>query len=364
MKKLSPFSYSSFDIIVGKSDSTSGSSISISIESALGCFDFLNTAIDNEENENANDPPFENSEIRVLDRCLKCDEDVDLVLTDHLLYCTRLVSSLNSAGPFKCIEETSLRKIRKQQTCLDAILNILKQSNFCLCNLFKESEEDIHQIWTRICGNGLYCVADHFSFEMENELRSIAVLDSYMASIVSPRLVSDILDSSHFDPTSRISVFQFKSYFTTLNRAHSMILEFVADSLAAEDLKCKDVQKAFYAVSVLSKIVPSSYSLFYVGCLLTDSNPDLKNVAVTYLKAVCTNEDLRLKVISSFLKMLQSGNISTKLVSCKALEVLKAKHCIEQLAYVADTDNDVNVRDAARCVLRCFEEDSSPLEKT
>ncbi|GBM04780.1 hypothetical protein AVEN_20218-1 [Araneus ventricosus] len=106
----------------GKSESTSGSSISISIESALGCFDFLNTAIDNVENEeleNANDRLSENHEMKAVDRCLKCDgetmndvdkrhskldmnalnissgkEDIDLVITDHLLYCTRLVSMM------------------------------------------------------------------------------------------------------------------------------------------------------------------------------------------------------------------------------------------------------------------------------
>ncbi|CAL1271052.1 unnamed protein product [Larinioides sclopetarius] len=375
----------------GKSQSTSGSSISISIESALGCFDFLNTAIDNVENEeleNANDRLSENHEMKTVDRCLKCDneimndvdkrhskldmnalnissgkEDIDLVITDHLLYCTRLVSSLVSAGPFKCVQDSTLRKLRKQLSCLKALTNVLKRSNFCICDFFDDNEDDIRQIWTRICGNALYCVSDHFSFEMENELRSIAVLDSYMASIVSPRLVSDILDSSHFDPTSRISALQFKSYFETHDKAHSMILEFVADSLAAEDLKCKDVQKAFYAVSVLSKIVPSSYSLFYVGALLIDSNSDLKNVAVTYLKAVCTNDDLRLKVISSYLKMLQSGNVASRLISIKAIEMLQAKHCVDQIEYVAEKDSDAGVREAANCVLNCLRE-SLALEKT
>ncbi|GBM04786.1 Retrovirus-related Pol polyprotein from transposon 412 [Araneus ventricosus] len=272
-------------------------------------------------------------------------------------------NSLVSAGPFKCVQDSTLRKLRKQLSCLKALANVLKRSNFCICDFFEDSEDDIRQIWTRICGNALYCVADHFSFEMENELRSIAVLDSYMASIVSPRLVSDILDSSHFDPTSRISVLQFKSYFGTHDKAHSMILEFVADSLAAEDLKCKDVQKAFYAVSVLSKIVPSSYSLFYVGALLIDSNPDLKNVAVTYLKAVCTNDDLRLKVISSYLKMLQSGNVASRLISIKAIEMLQAKHCVDQIEYVAEKDSDSGVREAANCVLISIRE-SLGLEKT
>ncbi|GFQ73682.1 rho family-interacting cell polarization regulator 2 [Trichonephila clavata] len=375
----------------GKSQSTSGSNISISIESALGCFDFLNTAIDNVENEeleNVNDRYVENNEMKIADRCLKCDgeivndidkchskgdmhflsissgkEDIDLVLIDHLLYCTRLVSSLVSVGPFKCVEDITLKKIRQQLFCLEAIMNILMKSSFCICDFFEDGEDDAHQIWTRICGNGLYCVADHFSFEMENELRSIAVLDSYMASIVSPRLVSDILDSSHFDPTSRISVFQFKTYFGAHNKAHSMILEFVADSLAAEDLKCKNVQKAFYAVSVLSKIVPSSYSLFYVGSLLTDSNTDLKNVAISYLKAVCTNDDLWMKVIFSYLKMLHSGNVSSRLISCKALEVLQAKHCVDQLAYVADKDIDASVREAASYALKSFDE-SMTSEKT
>lgn len=59
-------------------------------------------------------------------------------------------------------------------------------------------------------------------------------------------------------------------------------LFFYLKVLATEDLKCKDVQKSFYAVSVLSKIIPSSYSLYYVGSLLTDSNVDLKNVASKY----------------------------------------------------------------------------------
>ncbi|GFU36163.1 rho family-interacting cell polarization regulator 2, partial [Nephila pilipes] len=367
-----------------KSQSTSGSNISISIESALGCFDFLNTAIDNVENEeleNVNDRFVGNNEMKIADHCLKCNsemvndidkchskvdshslsissgkEDIDLVLTDHLMYCTKLVSSLVSVGPFKYFEGFTLKKIRKQLFCLEAIMNIVRKPSFCICDFFEDGEDDIHQIWTRICGNGLYCVADHFSFEMENELRSIAVLDSYMASIVSPRLVSDILDSSHFDPTSRISVFQFKTYFGAHNKAHSMILEFVADSLAAEDLKCKNVQKAFYAVSVLSKIVPSSYSLFYVGSLLTDLNSDLKNVAISYLKAVCTNDELWLKVISSYLKMLHSGNVSSRLISCKALEVLQAKHCVDQLAYIADKDSEASVREAASCALNSFGE--------
>lgn len=54
-------------------------------------------------------------------------------------------------------------------------------------------------------------------------------------------------------------------------------------ALAAEDLKCRDVQKAFAAVSVLSKITPSFYSLFLIGCLLIENNADLKNIACKYI---------------------------------------------------------------------------------
>ncbi|KAG8186037.1 hypothetical protein JTE90_007423 [Oedothorax gibbosus] len=368
-------------ILKGEIHSTSGSNISFSIESALGCFDFLNTAIEsaeNEELENANDRMMGNYEERALEQCKKCNteseenikhfckidkhtlatssgnEDIDLVLSDHLLYCTKLVSSLISIGPFKCVEDLTLKKIRKQLSCLSSLLNIMKKSCFCMCDCFDKNEEDIHQIWSHICDNGLYCVADHFSFEMENVLRSIAVLDSYMASIVSPRLVSDILDSDHFDPSSRVSVFQFKSYFLNHIKAHSIILEFVADVLAIEDLKSKDVQKCFYAVSVLSKIIPSYHSLYCVGSLLTDSNVDLQNVAVSYLKAVSSNDGLQDKVTSSYLKMLLSGSVSSRLVACKSLELLQARNCFEQLSYVALNDNEVSIREAASSVLNSF----------
>ncbi|XP_035206458.1 rho family-interacting cell polarization regulator 2-like isoform X2 [Stegodyphus dumicola] len=366
----------------GENDSTSGSSISISIESALGCFDFLNTAIESEEFENANDRISEDNNIKPCDQNSASDihilpfnkencrsnldltsfnvssgnEQIDVVLTEHLVYCSKLISSLNASQHMKLIENYNLKKLKKQNSCLVDLLKVLKMAtSVTLDDFFEESDVDVQKLWRTVAGKMLYCVSENFCAEMEKVITKKAVLDGYMASVVSHHLVCEILDSGHFDSTSRISVLHFKAFFSSSQSPDSVLLEFVADAMAAEDLKCRDVQKAFAAVSVLSKIVPSSHSLYLIGSLLIETNTELQNIAGCYLKSVCSKEDLKEKVILKYLRMLYSETPTVRLVSCVALEMLQAKHFSEQLSYVADNDNDACVREAANNALCKFE---------
>lgn len=364
-------------ILKNKNDSGSGSNISISVESALGCFDFLNSAIENEDFDNdkvSDDVPtltdqkmdihvdaldvqkvsskFETSSLPYSSG----NEEIDTILLDHLLYCTKLISALVTSGPMKHLEKYTLSRLKKQQLCLFQLLTILQRNTEIHINdFFDEAECTLKELWSIVAGTGFYCTVSQFLPEMKMIIKSKAVVDNYMASIVCPRMISAILDTDKFSSISHVTVLQFKFFFNGHDNPESVICEFTADSLAAEDLKCRDVQKAFAAVSVLSKITPSSYSLFLIGCLLIEKNSDLKNIASCYLKTVGSNEQQRTKIISSYLEMLLSGNVTPKIIACAALDVMEAKHCSEQLSIVANEDENISVREAASNVLCKFE---------
>ncbi|XP_042897993.1 rho family-interacting cell polarization regulator 2 isoform X2 [Parasteatoda tepidariorum] len=360
-------------LLRGKECNTSGSNVSISVESALGCFDFLNTAIENEEQDTSNDRMSEDGknttdqsneavelekQFQHLDICplalTSGNEEIDIVLTEHLSYITILVSSVHfNLEPFKCLQKSTLEKIRRQIVCLYALTDNIKNEAFTTSDLFCKNQRSIYQLWTSICGNKMYCTSDHFSLEMESVLRAKAVLDNYMASTVAPRLVCDIVDCNEFDPALRVTVLHLKNFFWGHFTPDDLLVEYVADSLATEDLKCQDVQKAFCAVSVLSKIIPSTHALFQIGCFLINSSVDLRNIAASYLRAVSTNEEWKEKVIFSYLKMMQQDNAKHRLISCKALEVLEVKNNIgvEQLSFLMNNDEDSDVRNAAYAAL-------------
>ncbi|XP_054709197.1 rho family-interacting cell polarization regulator 2-like [Uloborus diversus] len=289
----------------GKSDSSSGSNISISVESALGCFDFLNSAIENEDHETVDNKSteeciIESAEQNAFDTQMTPEENdvvackldfnslkissgneqLDVVLTDQLIYTSRLISVLIASDGVKTVEKVFLLKLKKQQECFKVLLKLLrKKDQIQLSDFFEDSENGVQQLWTKVAGESFFSVFYNISSSLENVIKSKAVLDCYMASKVSHRIILEIVDSNHVEATTRISVLQFRMYFSDSNNSETQLCEIIADALAAEDLKSRDVQKAFAAVSVLSKINPSSYSLFQIGSLLIESDCDLKNIA-------------------------------------------------------------------------------------
>ena len=131
--------------------SSDASNISVSVESALECFDFLNqTGTDSEVDSVVCTPEHrakldllktangtENNQSALSTPCptpspslqstqqlsTNCDQ-IDIALMSHLIYCQRLIESLGTFGPLKSREQSSLAKLQLQAQAVERLVRV------------------------------------------------------------------------------------------------------------------------------------------------------------------------------------------------------------------------------------------------
>ena len=126
--------------------SSDASNISVSVESALECFDFLNqTGTDSEvdsvvatpEHRQAKLDQLKTDNSAVSTPCptpspslqstqqlsTNCDQ-IDIALMSHLIYCQRLIESLGTFGPLKSREQASISKLQLQAQAVERLVRI------------------------------------------------------------------------------------------------------------------------------------------------------------------------------------------------------------------------------------------------
>ena len=147
--------------------SSDASNNSVSIESALECFDFLNQAGTDSEVDSVCSPKKENNQIKnqtsvnndndsalstpcatpspsmqsTQQLSTSCDQ-IDIALMSHLIYCTRLIENLGAFGPLKSREKSSLAKLQCQAQAIERLVRVcihLRDYLSVQCELRKDS---------------------------------------------------------------------------------------------------------------------------------------------------------------------------------------------------------------------------------
>ncbi|XP_023204482.1 rho family-interacting cell polarization regulator 1 isoform X1 [Xiphophorus maculatus] len=351
----------------GTSHSRSASLASLSVESALGSFDFLSDCEEEEEKMSNrkmrngrqehgdwDSPPLLHSPLTT--SCATLDSS----LVVHLKNCTTQLLRLGTFGPLRCGEMYALDKLLRETRVFEIILRIVRDNPnqprqpaevipelghcFGALSLWEQSTE---------CGT-VYCVS------VENFLSTLSTSYSSMAhggaDAVFLCLVEQILDQRlpRRGNTGKgiITVFQLWSYLESngISDIEMHIAELAEEVFLVQSLRSTDLDVIINTLRRPPEHNLRRGELHAVAKLLKDPRGKVSTSASSLLRGLTAQPTQREQALVHCLELLEDEDIDTRVCGCKALACLKAKESIEQLVYICQTDKE-DVRDAAKQAL-------------
>ncbi|XP_032402685.1 LOW QUALITY PROTEIN: rho family-interacting cell polarization regulator 1 [Xiphophorus hellerii] len=351
----------------GTSHSRSASLASLSVESALGSFDFLSDCEEEEEKMSNrkmrngrqehgdwDSPPLLHSPLTT--SCATLDSS----LVVHLKNCTTQLLRLGTFGPLRCGEMYALDKLLRETRVFEIILRIVRDNPnqprqpaevipelghcFGALSLWEQSTE---------CGT-VYCVS------VENFLSTLSTSYSSMphggADAVFLCLVEQILDQRlpRRGNTGKgiITVFQLWSYLESngISDIEMHIAELAEEVFLVQSLRSTDLDVIINTLRRPPERNLRRGELHAVAKLLKDPRGKVSTSASSLLRGLTAQPTQREQALVHCLELLEDEDIDTRVCGCKALACLKAKESIEQLVYICQTDKE-DVRDAAKQAL-------------
>ncbi|XP_032380188.1 rho family-interacting cell polarization regulator 1 [Etheostoma spectabile] len=354
----------------GGRHSRSPSVASLTVETALGSFDFLNTSDWEEEEEEKGNQKSRN--VRSLrDRgwdspstplTTGCST-LDCSLVVHLKNCSTQLLCLGMFGPLRCGEMYALDRLLREARVLEIIRRIAKDNP----RRFRQPAEVIPQLglcsgavslWQHCMGQGsVYSVSANSFLVTLSTLypRTLPESASNMADTVFQCLVERVLDQKlprRDRDGVMVTLFQLWSYL----EANSIIdMETHVTELAEEVCLVQRLASCEQDVIVHALRRPAECSLRREGLhavakLLKDPRAKVSASASSVLRSLAAQPRQREPALVNCLELLEDENVDTRVCGCKALACLKAKESIDQLVYLCRTDKD-EVRDAAKQAL-------------
>ncbi|XP_034542122.1 rho family-interacting cell polarization regulator 1 isoform X2 [Notolabrus celidotus] len=359
----------------GGKHSRSPSVVSLTVETALGSFDFLNTSDWEEEEEEKGDKRSRNGR-SLQDRgwdspfTPSCPlttgcATLDRSLVVHLKNCCTQLLRLGTFGPLRCGEMYALDRLLREARLLEIIRRVTKDNPKRL----RQPAEVIPQLglcqgavllWQQSVGQGsMYSVSAESFLSALSMLYSTSLPQkaSSMADTVFLRLTERVLDQrlprrgSSRDSVT-VTVFQLWSYL----EANSITdVEIHVNELAEEVWLVQSLASCDPDVIVHALRQPASCSLRREGLhavakLLKDPRGKVSASASSVLRSLNAQSRQREQALVICLELLENDNVDTRVCGCKALACLKAKESIDQLVYLCRTDKE-EVREAAKQAL-------------
>ncbi|XP_014352038.1 rho family-interacting cell polarization regulator 2 [Latimeria chalumnae] len=386
------------------------SSLSLTVESALESFDFLNTSdfddddIDEIGNGGGADSVFSDSETEKssyrsehpearghLSEALTEDtgvgtsvggsplpltsgsESLDLTIIKHLQYCSQLLQQLVSAENSPDAQCSLLQKISKQTLLLE---NLAEISSDKVGNISSVAEvvPELHEnqslltSWNECSGPGIMY---HTTVE-----RMIKQLNTNFAGAVNAKfpalsetvfrgMVNQILDRSETVSSSGfsqevITVFQFCSYMSShsVTDLGDYLAQLEKEALVMHVLRSSRNGKLEESLQKLpiSDLQPRQEMLKMLAFLLSDENSDISRAVGLYLMTAAKNKGFREKALGYYTEALKEPNVHLQKAVCKALKCFKATESIKILVTLSQFDNE-EVRQVAADTLLSFGEE-------
>ncbi|XP_032318489.1 rho family-interacting cell polarization regulator 2 isoform X7 [Camelus ferus] len=389
------------------------SSLSLTVESALESFDFLNTSDFDEEEEDCDevcnvgggpDSVFSDTETEKnsyrsvhpearghLSEALTEDtgvgtsvagsplpltsgnESLDLTIVRHLQYCTQLVQQivLSSKTPF--VARNLLEKLSRQIQVMEK-LSAVSDENIGNISSVIEAIPEFHKklsllsFWTKCCSPvGVYhSSADRVIKQLEaNFARTVNRDYPGLADPVFRTLVSQILDRAEPLLTSSLSsevitVFQYYGYFTShgVSDLESYLNQLAKQVSMLQTLQSLRDEKLLQAMSDLtpSSLPAQQEILRTLALLLTGDDSEVSEAVMLYLAAASRNEHFREKALLYYCEALTKTNLQLQKAACLALKSLKATESIKMLVTLCQSDTE-EIRNVASETLLSLGED-------
>ncbi|KAM3609102.1 uncharacterized protein V6R79_009834 [Siganus canaliculatus] len=359
----------------GGNYSRSPSLISLTVETALGSFDFLNTSDWEEEEEEKGDmrsrsvrslqdrgwdnPSSPNSPLTTACTSLDCS------LVVHLKNCSTQMLRLGTFGPLRCGEMYALDRLLKEARVLEIIRSITMDSPRRL----RPPAEVIPQLdlclgavslWTQCVGqSSVYNVSAETFLLTLSTLYSTILPDrmSDIANTVFMCLVERILDQRiprrgcNRDGVL-VTIFQLWTYIEAngVTDMETHVTELAEEVWLVQRLASCDQDVIVQALRHPSECSLRREGLHAVVKLLKDPRAKVSASSSSVLRSLAAQPRQREQTLVTCLELLEDENVHTRVCGCKALACLKAKESIDQLVYLCQTDKE-EVRDAAKQAL-------------
>ncbi|CAL8358898.1 unnamed protein product [Lota lota] len=368
----------------GGKHSRSPSIASLTVETALGSFDFLNGSDADEEEEgalagrksrNGRSPFFNN----VFMSSAQHERDwvaspaflttgcavLDSTLVVHLNNCSSNLLRLGMFGPLRCGEMYALDRLLLEARILEMVRRAARDTPGALTR----PEEVIPQLeqcqgalllWQQCVGRGhLYHVTT------ESLLTALGLLCSFKlpekmadaADSVFLRLVERILERrlprrSNNKDVVLVTIFQLWSYLEVegIKDLNTHVSELAEEVWLVQSLSSCDQEVLVRALRRPPDCSLKRDGLHAVARLLRDHRGKVSASASSLFRSLAEQTRSRERALVICLELLEDKDVETRVCGCKALACLKAKEGIEQLVYLCRTDKD-EVRDAAKQAL-------------
>ncbi|KAM5202534.1 rho family-interacting cell polarization regulator 2 isoform 5-T5 [Hipposideros larvatus] len=388
------------------------SSLSLTVESALESFDFLNTSDFDEEEDGDEvctvgggaDSVFSDTETEKnsyrpvhpearghLSEALTEDtgvgtsvagsplplttgnESLDVTIVRHLQYCTQLVQQIVFSSKTPFVARNLLEKLSRQIQVMEK-LSAVSDENIGNISSVVEAIPEFHKklsllsFWTKCCSPvGVYhSSADRVIKQLEASFARIVNRDyPGLADSVFRTLVSQILDRAEPLLSSSLSsevvtVFQYYSYFTShgVSDLESYLNQLAKQVSIVQTLQSLRDEKLLQVMSSLahSSLLAQQEVLRTLALLLTGDNNRVTEAVRLHLAAAARNEHFREKALLYYCEALTRTDLQLQKAACLALKSLEATESIKMLVTLCQSDAE-EIRNVASETLLSLGED-------
>ncbi|XP_040067513.1 rho family-interacting cell polarization regulator 2 isoform X2 [Ixodes scapularis] len=368
---------------------STGSNASISIESALGCFDFL----DSEETESSESSPvrqttpYRNREAKknggtadsgvasLRDRrspdagsstpspvmASTGSDQLDCAIAVHCCYCIRLVEGLGTFGPLRSRERTSLEKLQLQARVLRRLLSVARRFSEDRRPIYGSQlidEDEVGHLWAQMgSGDGLVTTVGRLREPLAHLVHS-CVSQAAFCDRVTSLILYKMLDVTKLEADMLVTALQFQSYFADVGAVlivdHIERLE--AELKVLDSLSSRELPIVKRTLSALKNVKVSREVLFSVSQMLVSGDKHLEHLAEQYLKSAARLLS-KAEVCGALVEGLEAEAALTRQGCCKGLSLLQAHEYMEELVHLSYADEVAKVRQQAKEALFSFGED-------
>ncbi|XP_067267021.1 rho family-interacting cell polarization regulator 2 isoform X3 [Chanodichthys erythropterus] len=386
------------------------SSLSLTVESALESFDFLNTS-DFDDDDTGDDAGTLSRSVFIdmeserigssqhpearghLSEALTEDtgvgnsvagsplplttgnENLDVAIVIHLQYCNHLIQLLTSGGSHSQ-HKTYLHKLATQTLLLEE----LSEKNFDRpgsCTSVSDvlpglvERPTLMSLWSECSGGLFHTTLDrvlkhmHLSFALPLQQILPHSPDSVIRMVVNEMVDRNELASSSCPSPSSLAqdvltVFQFHHYSVEHNVTdmERHLLDLAKEVMLEEALSCEDTERSMKELQEVSVMClqPRPQTLWAVARLLASDDPDVMKAATAFLSSAASHKPFRSKAVDCYTQALSEVGLHTPRAACAALSCLQAVESIDAVVLLCDSA-DEDLRQIAIETLLTFGED-------
>ncbi|XP_061676879.1 rho family-interacting cell polarization regulator 2 isoform X2 [Syngnathoides biaculeatus] len=381
------------------------SSLSLTVESALESFDFLNTSdFDDDDTGDvvlATPPLFDGdrnggqhpearghpSEALTEDTGVgnsvagsplpltTGNDNLDAALVVHLQYCQRLIQMLSDAAP--CRRRRVLLKLSSQTALLEELAEVIADRPGAPPSPAEAvaglaARGGLLALWAECSGSaGLFHttlerVVDGMTRRYRETLAEKYPRSCHTAIALVAREMADRNDGPEPDPASDdptrhpVTVFQFHAYAAErqVGDMETHLLHLAEEDSFSERLVGGDAHERLSALREVPawRLWPRGATLRTLASLLTSDDPDVSEAASAYLAAEPTHGHFRNKAVECYTEALSEEGVRTRMAACAALGCLQAAESVRAVAALCDSADDDLRRVAIETLLTLGEE--------